>query len=300
MLANMLAMTAALQFPAKVVLGFIDSEVNRLLDLDANREVAFSLVTIGHSNAPAPASPKQAPKLNLPTVPLSGHEIDYPELRDIHAASSLNSYEEVRTWRERVLGQTPNSHANSVSVPERHSNTIERVILRRGSSRKFERVAITKEQLMTILHSSTRGIWPGLPLLNELYLIVNAVEGMEPGAYFYRPGDGSLECLRQGDFRNQARHLGLQQDLPGDAAGDIFFLADLDDILNRMGNRGYRAVQLEAGIIGGKVYLASYALSLGATGLTFFDDDVVDFFSPHATGKSAIFLVAVGKGRKVR
>jgi hypothetical protein len=37
---------------------------------------------------------------------------------------------------------------------------------------------------------------------------------------------------------------------------------------------------------------------LGATGLTFFDDDVTAFFSPHAEGKSAIFLVAIGHSAK--
>ena len=108
-----------------------------------------------------------------------------------------------------------------------------------------------------------------------------------------------IECLKEGDFRSQARHLGLMQDLPGDAALDIFFLADLDSILERYGNRGYRAVQLEAGILGGRVYLAAYALRIGATGLTFLDDDVTTFFSPHAEGKSAIFLVAVGKAKRL-
>lgn len=76
---------------------------------------------------------------------------------------------------------------------------------------------------------------------------------------------------------------------------DIFFLADLERILERYGNRGYRSVQLEAGTIGGRIYLAAYAQRLGATGLTFFDDDVIKFFSPHATGRSAIFLLAIGK-----
>ena len=55
---------------------------------------------------------------------------------------------------------------------------------------------------------------------------------------------------------------------------------------------------LEAGILGGKLYLAAYAQHLGATGLTFYDDDVIRFFSPHAEGKSAIFLVAVGDSAK--
>ena len=51
-------------------------------------------------------------------------------------------------------------------------------------------------------------------------------------------------------------------------------------------------------ILAGKLYLAAYAQRLGASGLTFFDDDVTEFFSPHAAGKSAIFLVAIGKGMK--
>jgi hypothetical protein len=54
-------------------------------------------------------------------------------------------------------------------------------------------------------------------------------------------------------------------------------------------------VQLEAGIMGGRLYLASYAQRMGATGLTFYDDEVTAFFSPHASGKSAIFLVAIGR-----
>jgi hypothetical protein len=45
---------------------------------------------------------------------------------------------------------------------------------------------------------------------------------------------------------------------------DTFFLADLRLILQRLGSRGYRAVQLEAGILGGKLYLGTYAQHLGA------------------------------------
>src|ERR1700746_4131548 len=103
-----------------------------------------------------------------------------------------------------------------------------------------------------------------------------------------------MEPLRRGEFRDKAGDLGLEQQIPADAAVDVFFLADLKAILERYGNRGYRAVQLEAGILGGKLYLGAYAQRLGASGLTFYDDDVVNFFSPHAKGQSAIFLVCGG------
>ena len=83
-------------------------------------------------------------------------------------------------------------------------------------------------------------------------------------------------------------------------AWTYFFLADLRRVLDRFGNRGYRAVQLEAGILGGKLYIAAYAQRVGASGLTFYDDDVVSFFSPHAKGKNAIFLVALGNSAAKR
>src|SRR3984893_8830959 len=44
LLANMLAVSAASGLPAEVVCGFVDGSVNRLLDVDPHREVAFSLV----------------------------------------------------------------------------------------------------------------------------------------------------------------------------------------------------------------------------------------------------------------
>ena len=51
----------------------------------------------------------------------------------------------------------------------------------------------------------------------------------------------------------------------------------------------------KGGMRGGKVYLAAYALGCGATGLTFLDDEVTEFFLPHAAGKSVMFLMAVGR-----
>ncbi len=180
---------------------------------------------------------------------------------------------------------------------------IKRVFLRRGSSRTFDRTASIALPQLAIIFDSARGLpadflEPPGAQLNDLYLIVHFVEGLKPGAYFFRRERNTLELLKEGEFRAEAHHLGLEQDLPADACVDIFFLADLNRILERYGNRGYRAVQLEAGAIGGRMYLAAYAQRLGATGLTFFDDDVIQFFSPHAKGKSAIFLLAIGKPLK--
>ena len=309
LLANLLAVATALGLPARVACGFVDASVNRLLDVDPQREVAFSLVALGHAAALPPPAPAEISPLHLDTVPLSQREVDYPLMREMHAASSLDSPEEVETWR----GHTPATDMpppagptiqllplSDVEIPR---DPIEQVIQRRGSTRKFARRPITLPQLSTLLDRGTRGVPadfldPRGAQLNDLYLIVHAVEGLSPGAYVFHRSSRLLECLKEGNFRADAGYLGLGQELPADAAVAIFFLADLRPILQRFGNRSYRAVQLEAGILGGKLYLAAYAQRLGATGLTFFDDDVTRFFSPHAEGKSAIFLVALGHSAK--
>src|SRR5205085_11842877 len=104
------------------------------------------------------------------------------------------------------------------------TDTIEQVILRRGSTRKFGREPITQDQLSTILQASTQPVWSGFPLLNDLYVIVNAVDGLAPGSYYFHTDAAELELLKAGNFRDDARYLGLQQDLPGDAAADVFFV----------------------------------------------------------------------------
>jgi hypothetical protein len=124
---------------------------------------------------------------------------------------------------------------------------------------------------------------------------VNAVEGVAPGAYVYRRDAHALELVKAGELRRESAYLCLEQPLGGDAAAVIYFLAPLDDVLGAFGDRGYRLANLEAGIAGGRAYLAAYAQGFGASGLTFYDRLVVEFFAPHAAGRDAIFVTALGR-----
>jgi len=309
LLANLLAVAAASGLSATMVLGFVDAEVNHLLDLDARREISFCLVPIGCTSESSLPPPREALPLDLETIPLSKSQLEFPAMLEMHEASSLTSEQEVAHWRGQrlVLPSTvPSGDVVQLQLrpaEKQPKDSIDQVILRRGSTRTFDPAAsITLAELSIILDSSTRGLPTDFlgqsAQLNDLYLIAHAVQGLKPGAYFFHRGASALELLKEGDFRAQAGRLGLEQQLPADACVDIFFLADLNRILHAYGNRGYRAAQVEAGTIGGRMYLAAYAQQLGASGLTFFDDEVIQFFSPHAKDKSAIFLLAIGKALK--
>lgn len=339
-LSNTLAVCAAQQLSAPLVMGFVDEQVNALLGLDVEREASFALVPIGaRSRHPEPKpraqrggsadqskdnhlperalTPDQAkgiwqpegPEIKLidfPIQPLGGRQpIRFPAIQDVHAASSLHSPEEVRGWRispppiPAQAAQGPRIPLEALTPDHLPQDDLGAVIIRRGSTRQFARLPISFAQLSTLLSASLTGISadfldpPGARLATP-YLIVNAVEGLEAGAYVFHREVGALECLQAGNFRSIAGQLALGQDLAADASVNIFFLTDLDRVLDAYGNRGYRAAQLEAAIGAGRMYLAACAQRFGATGLTFYDDAVTGFFSPHAAGLSVMFLIALG------
>jgi hypothetical protein len=288
-------------------MGFVESEVNKLIGIDGEQEIALSLLPLGRSRAPLPDCPtiEDLPDISFNVIPLSSSPVDYSSIREMHHASSLAGSDEVREWRKTSLRSTSSEIIGEEfplappSDQDASGESIEDVIQRRASTRRFAHKELPLADLSAIMDRATRGIPMDLlrtdgPPLNDIYMIVNRVEGLPPGGYFYRLEKRSLELLKPGDFSKQSAYLTLGQDLGGDASVTVFFMADLRLLLGAFGNRGYRAAQMEAGIIGGKMYLASYALKRGATGLTFFDDDVTEFFSPHAANKNCIFVISIG------
>jgi len=304
--ANALAMAAAHELPAEVVMGFVEADMNKLLGIDGEQELALSLLAVGHTDAVAAYSRsiEELAEINLEVIPISVAPVDYPSIREMHRASSLEEEEEVREWRSaRIASALPSVKGEvfplTLSAGSNPLDTIEDVIQRRGSTRRFARKAMPFAELSTIIDHATQGFTADFLQgdrhgLNAIYAIVNRVDGLPPGAYFYRSNERALELLRPGDFSEKAAYLTLEQDLGGDASVTFFFMSDLTSVLEAYGNRGYRAAQMEAGIVGGKMYLASYALKRGATGLTFYDDDVTEFFSPHAEGKSCMLVISIG------
>lgn len=304
-LANTLAIAAAHGVAARVVAGFVDATVERLLDLDPAVELPLALVPLGADPGTVLPSAPPLPALNLAVQPFTDRAVHYPAIQTMHAASALTAPDPVAVWR----GGTPQRNLPPPAGPlislqalvgdAVPNDLVEAVILRRGSTRQFTRDSISLAQLSTVLQRSLQGVPadfidpPGVTL-NDVYLTVHAVDGLEPGAYVLHRDRWALELLQAGDFRETSGYLGMEQELPADASANIFFLTDLQPLLARWGNRGYRAAQLDASIAAGRMYLAAYAQQFGATGLTFYDDAVTDFFSPHAAGKSVMFLLALG------
>ena len=334
--ANLLATTNAMGLISRLYMGFVDDTVNRLLCLESHKEAAIAIGTISReekeytfSNGLLSGqleSEIEIPEISIPNIrPLSkGDEIDYPEIWTLHEASKLFSKEEVKEWTNRInyngklFASESNEKDSSVSASgllnrqpllltyqNQQPNNIPdlaEVILRRGSTRKFSMAPVPLPTLSTILHSSTRGI--SIDFLQktdysliDIYLISNNIQDLAPGGYFFNRKHGSLDKLKMNVSRQMSGYLCLGQSLFSQASAVLFLMTDLQKVLEALGNRGYRASQFEAGIIAGKIYLAAYAQGIGASGSTFFDDAVTEFFSPHAANKSTMIVVGIGKER---
>jgi SagB-type dehydrogenase family enzyme len=294
-LANLLAVANAEGIQADVAMNFADAEIERLVGADGEREGPLCIVALGRGNACRQDTSEVEP-LELETVPLSMEEKSYPDLIRMHRASKLLDADEVRSLDARapIAHEIAQGGGDSPVHTELKGAGLGETILRRGSTRKFAEELITAEELLAILEVSSGHPRCDFPPLSDTYLIANRITGMAPGAYYYSRARRAVDLLKEGDFRGNAGYLCLEQPLGAECSALICYMADFDRLLDTMGNRGYRAAQLEAGLHGGRAYLAAYALERGATGLTFYDDDTVGFFSPHAAGKIPLLMVAIG------
>ena len=303
--ANLLASAAASGLPGKVAAGFSDLDVDRLVGADGRNEASLCLVSIGAGNGTNP----EPGRVGLAEIEgneslVFADEVEYPDVRETHASTLLVSAEDAAAWKGHAPAPVSQPAERrfplgSESPQDRSDMGLGKVITSRGSTRRYRRETVPADEFGAMLHHATRGVpsdfaGDGSPSLVDTYLIVNAVAGIPPGAYFHSPGEDELHLIREGDFREESGHLCFEQALSADASAVAFIMADLDRVMGRFGNRGYRAAQLEAGILGGRLYLASYALGMGASGITFFDDEVAEFFSPHSDGKDVMFVVTLG------
>jgi SagB-type dehydrogenase family enzyme len=322
MASNLLATTISMDIHTKIIMGFIDDKVNHLLALEKEKEASIAMAALGiessqnfSANENNDTEKEQIPSLSLKIDPLSRKEIQYPEIWKIYNCSKLHSGNEVKEWvnsgisltsgfisfkedlapsKEKILRRRDLSNDYRLSdIP-----SIGETILRRGSTRRFSKSSISFSILSSIIYNSTRGIPTDFnkdtETLKDIYLIANDVEGLDKGGYFYNYGHNSLDHIKDKVSRDLSGYLCLNQSLFSDASVVIFIMSNLNKIFKTLGNRGYRAAQFEAGIIAGKIYLSSYAHGIGASGSTFYDDAVTEFFLPHSKDKDTMIAIGIG------
>jgi SagB-type dehydrogenase family enzyme len=305
-LANLLAVAHARGRRAEVVAGFADEPVVRLLGLDTAEEAPLELVPVGSGDR-AP-DPRAFEPIDPAERPLSDDPVDYPLVADAWRQSTLEDGDAAREWRDRLgdaesVGTREPGDGERVSLDPVDDETasarpLGETIDRRGSLREYSHDPVSARTFATVLDRALRPIpfdaTGATTRLADVYCLVNGVEGVPAGAYQYHPEETALERVADVDRETTGR-LALDQQVVGDAAASVYLLTDLESVVGRLGNRGYRLAQLTGGVALGRLYLAAYAhRTLGGRGFTFYDDLVTDHLSPRAAGQTPLTMFAFG------
>jgi len=203
----------------------------------------------------------------------------YPLAEAAHAAGALADLAAVREWRSEPAGREPRLDRAALAGAMR----------RRSSVRRYADTPLPLDELRELLAWSDAPIPADAPRVVRQLVTVAAVEGLTPGVY-----DAELNLLHERDeaeLRKQAGFAAMEQDHPKAAAVNVFQMADVDDVVARLGDRGYRWAQLEAGIRAGRLQVGAFMRGWGAAASTFYDEEVSSLLE---TADAPMLMVAIG------
>jgi hypothetical protein len=263
MLSQVLAAAASAGRQPRLRSEFPDAAVRHLVGADGVHEFPVALVTFGDGPPAIDATGPAAPGGGLPPV-------EFP----------LDTAAQRAGDRDELGAPWPDGPAVT-SSPE--SAPLDEVILRRGSKRLMDRSAtLPRRDVEWMTAVAMRGI--DVPH----WVVAHGVDDVAPGVYRWPDLDRPVVA---GDHRERLDFVCLGQTLGADAA--FVAISAIDPA--RLDDRSYRAAQLAAGIVEGRLHLAAYALGAAATGMTFYDSEIPELLR-EPDDIVALLFTCVGVG----
>ena len=197
--------------------------------------------------------------------------------------------------------------------PEPPDASLDRALRARFSCRRFEHVELSRAALGDLLHAvggvlgrtragNSEFLERPVPSAGalyslETYVLVRAVEGLEPGAYHYAIVTHGLEHVRAAPLHPAfLTYLFMGQYYVADASAVLVFTSVLLRSLRKYDDRGYRYLLFEAGHMAQNANLVAAAVGLGTLNLGgFFDSDLCALLDVDTEEEIPLYAVAVGK-----
>ena len=286
--------------------GFVDHEVAELLAIPEDKEGVLGVFPLYD-----PAS-ELAPGPSARSGPPDDGRIEQDAILGIHNAGAIRREDTSRAQGAREGADEPflvnpkYEFAEGVKLrPGAHdvSEQIELAILRRRSTRVLNGQPLKSAELSDLLafgyrpdlaHAGTHPRYFDTGLI-ETFVVVNAVEDLEPGVYYFAPGFIELLKVRQRDVKREIFHLSLGQELARDASAVVIHTADLDAATERYGTRAYRYLHLDAGHIGERLNVAAIKMGLGVSGIGGFFDDEVNELLGIPEKELCVYITCLGR-----
>ncbi|MBE9220963.1 SagB/ThcOx family dehydrogenase [Dolichospermum flos-aquae] len=300
--------------------GFVDKAVNDLLYIDHEQEGTTAVLALAdlldiRQNLPkASTALPSTTETNYPSIP-DGELLKYFHLRtEITQTTSSNlklpTVKEERSLEDKYnfpfcdkipTGTAPIFWGENLSE-------LANTIYKRRSTRAYTGDNLSFDQLKALLDFTyqpqnyvDQNLDPDPDYFDlnliETFVVVSGVQGLDPGCYYYAPKAQELRQIRFKNFRRELHFLCLGQELGRDAGAVLFHTADLKSAIAQYGDRVYRYLHTDAGILGQRLNLAAVRLNLGVSGIAgFFDDQVNDVLGIPAD-EAVIYITTLGKPR---
>jgi SagB-type dehydrogenase family enzyme len=210
--------------------------------------------------------------------------------------------------------------ATSIDLPRPDTLTVGQMPLaeaigRRKSQRRYTKDPLTLEELAFLLwaaqgvretgqHGSTPYVLRNVPSAGarhpfETYLVVNRVEGLEPGLYHYQSLEHRLCLLDTDDRLVERAHEGCFGQYVNNSAVTFLWAAVPYRTEWRYSIVSPKLIALDAGHVCQNLYLACTALGAGACAIAAYDQQMLDAVL-HLDGDDefVIYVATVGKVRE--
>jgi len=227
----------------------------------------------------------------------------------------FSSFQDTNSKAPPVIKEYP--HYEQVPLPTDHTPikfSISEVISKRVSRRDFSGGPLTLAELSTLLHYSY-GVRKRTLAYNikdfpfrmapssgglqtvEVYLTVNAVEGLKKGLYHYNANKNLMEMLDRGNMRRKVIQCCTYQDWLDAASIVLFLTCDLDKLYWKYGRRSYRMAHIDVGIVAENLHLVATGLRLRSCMIAGYVDEAVHNLL-QIDGRMEFISLLMGVGRK--
>ncbi len=183
-------------------------------------------------------------------------------------------------------------------------------INRRRSIRRYAEIPLSLEELSYLLWI-TQGVKEVIPESGTLrtvpsagarhaldtYLLINRIEGLEPGLYRYLALKHAVVPVnRERDISLLITESCLGQTMVMKSGCAFIWVADIYRMTWRYGERGYRYIFLDAGHVCQNLYLGVEAIGCGACAIAAFSDEYLNkVLELDGENRFALYLATVGK-----
>ncbi len=310
LLASWRLVLAAAGHTVEPVLWFDEGPVSTALAVDGRTEAPFVVVPLGPSQAAQPTAQPGTPQ-QLRVWEKSERVRDFELVERVHAAALVGN--QARPPRATSVAPPPATGSTAVQLPTPDQSARDLTTslrTRRSSFGLFSAhpklsTADLGSVLATTAHLTRAGSdvepAPRPDPWTRLWVLPNAVEGLEKRAYAYDPAGHQLIGAGDFDFSQVQRHYALTNYNLSEVAAVLVITGRLEALVAAYGARGYRMLSVEVGQLAQTSYLAATARGLGIGAVLGIDNLAADeFLGLEETDERSMLFLLLGHERAGR